>query len=411
MTPLPSALRDYLATPSLSALWSALRERLERTGHAVRGTITVPLDDEAADRLGGLLARPLRPGPARVRLADLDTALRASAAARGLVATVAELTGAPLRDRPAERQAARAGRERLWAHLEAQLLARNLADRPWVEPWTQWLHRGGTLSRLPTDTATSAIEIATAVLATVLREGHQPCALAELATRLTGNAHGLDDGTPAALLALRALAFALDVPPPDDSAQRRTLWQRVDVSTDEISGTVLTYGLRPPGTGRWSGMMRERADLGLITHLTVHELRRASELTAPGEVIHVCENPQVLQRLAAAGVGRPLACTSGNPSAAGLLLLARTRTRYHGDFDWPGIAIARRIFERDTQPWRLHADDYREAIQHLPSDNRLPLTGRTEPTPWDTELAATMAATGVAVHEEAIVQLLISDVH
>jgi hypothetical protein len=51
----------------------------------------------------------------------------------------------------------------------------------------------------------------------------------------------------------------------------------------------------------------------------VHELHRADELTRPGEIVHACENPQVLQRLAAAGVDRPLACTSGNPSAAGSL--------------------------------------------------------------------------------------------
>ena len=155
--------------------------------------------------------------------------------------------------------------------------------------------------------------------------------------------------------------------------------------------------------------MRERAGLGLITPLTVHELRRASELTRPGEVVHVCENPQVLQRLAAAGVDRPLACTSGNPAAAGMLLLSRTAVRYHGDFDWPGIAIARRIIERNAQPWRFGHADYIEAVDHLRADRRLELTGRVEATPWDQELSPAMAATNVAVHEEAIVDLLVTD--
>lgn len=53
------------------------------------------------------------------------------------------------------------------------------------------------------------------------------------------------------------------------------------MSTDEISGTVITYGLRPPGADRWSAMMRERAGLGLITHLTVHELQRPQTRPAP----------------------------------------------------------------------------------------------------------------------------------
>ena len=185
---------------------------------------------------------------------------------------------------------------------------------------------------------------------------------------------------------LRALAFALDIPPATSAADRRLLWQRVGVSTDEISGTVITYGLRPPGADRWSAMMRERAGLGLITHLTVHELQRAADLTRPGEIIHVCENPQVLQRLAAAGVDRPVACTSGNPAAAGMLLLARSAVRYHGDFDWPGIAIARRVIERGARPWRLGHADYRDAVAACPPAAAA-LTGRAEPTPWDEELS------------------------
>jgi uncharacterized protein (TIGR02679 family) len=156
-------------------------------------------------------------------------------------------------------------------------------------------------------------------------------------------------------------------------------------------------------------MMRERADLGLITHLTVHELQRAQTLTSPSELVHACENPQVLQQLAAAGVDRPVICTSGNPAAAGSLLVDRVTVRYHGDFDWPGIAIARRIIARGATPWRLRYDDYLEATARLPADHRLALTGRPETTPWDARLQTVMIATDVAVHEEAIVDLLLAD--
>jgi uncharacterized protein (TIGR02679 family) len=409
MTALPSGLRDYLAAPSLVALWSALRVRLERTGHAVRGTIEIDLDDDSADRLGGLLGRSVRPGVCRLRLADLDAALRASAAGRGLVAVVAELTGAPLRDRPAERAAAAAGRERLWALLDELLVQSQLADLAWVTAWTDWLHRGGVLTRLQPASAETTVAVAVRVIAAVTSSDAQERSLAELATEFTGTAHGLDDGTPAAAIVQRAVALALDVAPPASAAERRALWQRVGINTDEISGTVLVWSLRPPGTDRWSAMMRERADLGLVTHLTVHELRRAAELTAPGEIVHACENPQVLQQLAAAAVDRPVICTSGNPSAAGGLLLDRVRVRYHGDFDWPGVAIARRIIERGAVPWRLGRDDYLEAVARLPMDNRLALTGRVEATSWDDQLQAAMTATDVAVHEEAIIDLLLND--
>jgi uncharacterized protein (TIGR02679 family) len=413
VTGLPPGLRAYLSAKSLLPMWLALRTRLERTGHAIRGTVPVELDDEGADRLGGLLGRAFPTGKATVKLADLDTALRASAAQRGLVAVVAELTGGPLRDRPAERDADHARRQQLWAELDRLLVADGLAGQDWTRPWTEWLHRGGVLTRLPAGEAGPTLAVATRTLArtlpTRLDGERSPTGLAELASAVTGDAHGLDDGTPAAAVVLRALAFALDTAPAASAAECRSLWQQVGVSTDEISGTVITYGLRPPGTGHWAGMMRERAELGLITHLTVHELRRASELTRSGEVVHVCENPQVLQRLAAAGVDRPLACTSGHPAAAGTLLLNRAAVRYHGDFDWPGIAIARRIIERDAQPWRFGHEDYAEAVDHLRADRRLALTGRVEATPWDQELSPAMTAANVAVHEEAIVDLLLAD--
>jgi uncharacterized protein (TIGR02679 family) len=156
-------------------------------------------------------------------------------------------------------------------------------------------------------------------------------------------------------------------------------------------------------------MMRARADLGLVTHLTIHELQRAGDLTRPGEVIHACENPQVLQRLAVAGVAYPVACFSGNPAAAGMAFLARATVNYHGDFDWPGIAIAHRIFDRGARPWRFGRDDYVEAVERLPTDSRLGLSGRVEATPWDQRLSVAMTAADVAVHEEAIVDLLLAD--
>jgi uncharacterized protein (TIGR02679 family) len=83
--------------------------------------------------------------------------------------------------------------------------------------------------------------------------------------------------------------------------------------------------------------------------------------------------------------------------------------RYHGDFDWPGIAIARRIIGQGAQPWRLGYADYDEAVKRLPAGRRLMLTGRAETTPWDSELSPAMTAANIAVHEEAIVDLLLAD--
>ena len=124
--------------------------------------------------------------------------------------------------------------------------------------------------------------------------------------------------------------------------------------------------------------------------------------------MHACENPQVLQRLATAGVDRPLACTSGNPSAAGSLLLGRTVVRYHGDFDWPGIAIANSVIKRHSaSAWHMTAADYQAAIRE--DADHVKLSGGPEPTGWDPSLADAMIATGRAVYEESVADPLIAD--
>jgi uncharacterized protein (TIGR02679 family) len=413
---LPAALRAHLDVISLSLLWTEVRARLERSGHAIRGVITIELDDDAADRLAGLLARPVGAGTQRIKLADLDTALRQSAAGCGLVATIAELSGQPLRDRPAERLAARDDWQRVWQQLDDDLVRAELAQCDWAARWTQWLHASGVVTRLGAVDAIAQLRAAVAVLALVapaLDPGFAPSsmrALGELASRATGSAHGLDDGRTTPALVLRAAAIALERPPPESSAERRALWQRLGVEPDLISGTVMVWALRPPGADAWSAMMRDRAAIGLVTHLTIHELRRFDgALTAPGAAVHGCENPQVLQALADAGVDQPLACLSGNPSAAGLALAARVSLHYHGDFDWPGIAIAGRHFAAGAQPWRMTASDYLSAVESQRPTARLTLTGHAEPTPWDHQLSPAMARLGVAVHEESIIDTLLTD--
>jgi len=435
MTP---ELRDYLSAPSLRPLWAMLRSRLERNGQSIRGVLEVQLDDDGADRLSGLLGRPVSHGTARIRLTDLDASLRDGAAARGLVPVVADLTGAPLANLPADRAAVRAGRQLAWTELDRALAEYGLSEhglgedglgehgpggesrrgQDWVRQWTDWLRASGSVTRLPAAKAAVVLPVAVQVLARVLAAHWSPASLAadqapvglaELASEVTGDAHGLDSGSPAAALILRGISCALGVPPAASAAERRDLWQRVGVSTDEVSGTVITWALRPPGADRWSAMMRERADLGLITHLTMHELHRSAALTRPGEVIHACENPQVLQGLAAAGVDRPLACVSGSPAAAGSALLARNTVRYHGDFDWPGIAIAGRVFSLGARPWRFGQADYQAGLDRLPPGSRLGLTGRAQPTPWDEDLAIAMTTAGVAVHEEAVIDPLLAD--
>jgi len=424
---LPPQTREYLNHPSLAPLWDAVRSRLEKNRLTASGTVNLIVDDVGADLLSGLLAVPVVAGQLRVRLDRLDARLRESAAQAGLTAVIEEVTGIPLQDRKAVRERSAFARASVWARLDAAMASAGLAGAPWVPAFVAGVQRAGLLTRAGEEAASRCADRAGSVLAALQthidlkgpntgspRPG-QVWELAELASRCTGTAHGLDDGTLTSALVLRAAALALGEPVPDTAAARRALWERLGVAADVLSGTVLAWGLRPPGIDPWSQMMRSRGDLNLVTHLTLHELRATdSLLAAPGTTVSVCENPQVMQAAARAVVPGVLLCLSGNPAGAGMLALERLMAggavvRYHGDFDWPGIAIASRVFLTGTMPWRLSAHDYEEALNGLPADELLELEGRSGTTPWDPDLARVMARRGLAVHEEALLETLLTD--
>ncbi|MEU9456748.1 TIGR02679 family protein [Streptomyces sp. NPDC048277] len=425
---LPAPVRSYLDDPSLTALWAAARRRLERNRLAPTGTVQAQLDAEGAKRLGGLLGTRLEPGLRRIQLGALDAALRASAAQCGLVSVVAELTGRSLQDRVSAKEAQQTAWTALWQQLDGDLTRAGLAHAGWIADWLGELRNTGILTRAGIETATNALSGAVRTIATLTNTPLHPPAgtgadavkhweLSELAAHTTGDAHGLDEGRLTSILVLKAIAAACTLPSPDSSASRRLLWEQVGVSTDSLSGTVMVWKLEPPGTHPWATMMRTRSDLSLVTHLTLQELRTVPDaaLTAPGTAVYFCENPQVLQAAARYSLPGILVCGSGNPSAAGWELLRRlvasgADVAYHGDFDWPGVAIAERVIRLGARPWRMHSMDYLNALAELPTDRLTPLTGAPVPSPWDPQLEAMMAQHGLAVHEEAQLDQLLYDV-
>lgn len=92
-------------------------------------------------------------------------------------------------------------------------------------------------------------------------------------------------------------------------------------------------------------------------------MRSACEWNLGSRDVYVCENPS-LAAIAADALGphcAPLVCTNGMPTAAQGALLSRLaaaggRMRYHGDFDWSGIAIANAVIDIfGASPWRFGA--------------------------------------------------------
>lgn len=413
---------------SLDRAWALVAERLERGGLVPRGMVTVPdLSREEQRALSDLLGRSVLTGRVRVDLADLDRRLR-DRAGTGLVEATTAVLGRPLTDRPAAR-AERAARldepyavYAAWRDAHPDAASVGLDDR--LDDWLAGLRLDGVLGRDPEPGA--LVGDALAVL--WHQRGHlgrsdqaaqptPPVARTELAARLLGDAHALDDDRRLAAVVLRAARVLLDAsgqPGPESAEGQarednpggrhlsvREEWESVGVLTDRISSTCLMLGLVPAGEGAPARRVRAYAADGAVLHLTWRDLDGGLRF-ASGQTVLVCENPRVVESAAESGpheVG--LLCTSGRPALVALEVLARlaeagATLRYHGDFDWAGLAMADEVVRRfGARPWRMSADDYFA----LPA--RLPLRGTRVEASWDAELAPAMARRGLAVHEEA----------
>ena len=386
----PTPLPDWLADPALRPLWSTVAARLERNRLEVTGRVRLAdLDRAGRHALAALLGHPVVSDRISVDLAELDTLVRRRAGLPGLRIAVETALGRNLVDRVAARSAMAAAREAPYAAARTWLDTRT--DLGWAEEWLAVLRRSGVLGRMP-DPARRVVQ-ALEILADRVVAEPAPASRTDLAARNLGDAHALDDDQPVGQLVLRGLATAAGTDPPATAAARRALWERYAVSTDTVSTTCLTLGIRPTPDP---------------AHVTTWQLRRSPISIPPGATVLVCENPRVLEAFAERhGGAARVVCTAGEPNLLTLdVLRALTGARlcYHGDFDWPGIAIANRLIHTvGVRPWRMSATDYTAAAR----DGGPPLAGSPTTAAWDPGLADAMANRGVAVHEEAVLDQLL----
>jgi uncharacterized protein (TIGR02679 family) len=404
--------------PEYRRLLDAARRSLERTGSDLTRTVTVKSPDDRERRaIIGITGqyRPEGVGLLAVNLTDLDQAVR-NATGDNLTRLLGRI-GPPLRDRPAERQRLTGGREAAIRSAEESFLS----QRGWYHAWLAELAADGTLTRLIHAGEADRLEQAMRVLEWVERRidlKAAPAQLADLAATITGDTRALGHGTVLAGLVLRALAFRLGAGRPKTTEERRDLWDRNGIIVDDLASRVLVLNLAThgEGLGEWLTSAREH---GTPFYVTLHQLVTMPvtlPVTAgPPPLVHVCENPAVLRR-AAGELGpdaRPLLCTEGQPSTA-FHRLARMVTGaggtlgFHGDFDWPGVAIAAAVINRHgARPWRFGAADYERALGQ--GAGSVSLAGTPQPTPWDRALAEAMTDHGRVVHEESVAARLISD--
>ncbi|MDN5789488.1 MAG: DUF2399 domain-containing protein [Micrococcales bacterium] len=421
----------WLRAGELARVWRELGEALQRRELSARGRVVVrDLTRDERHALTDVLGHPVTNPDVRVDLGRLDARV-AARLGRDLAETVTWVTGQALVDRAGRRRDAATRREAPFEVAAAWLAQWGQADgargpvAPWVDAWLHGLRQNGILT--PWRDAGDLIESALAVLADrgvldgggVLAGGphdpelldgparRAPLARTELAARLVGDAHGLDDGSRLALLLLRAAAVRVGAPLPRSAADRQALWESLGVVRDRVSTTCLTWRLAPetdsPIAPRLSSADGRPAPLHLTWWDIEHGVRFARRQT-----VLVCENPQTLESVAGrSGANLGVVCTMGRPNLvvrAVLDLLVRSEAclHYHGDFDWAGIEMANACL-RDfgARPWLMSVTDY------LEGRGSQPLRGTALEADWDPELGPAMRSRGVAVHEEAGLEAIV----
>lgn len=356
----------------LRFLWQAVWDRMS-SGRPVstvrlRG-LTEPQRSALADLLG--LDR-LPPADFTVPLTKL-----------GDVRAQVERIIGPLEDRAAAREAARLARQRFRDWITAHPVVR---AEPVLKDWA-------LTTRADEETMRAALN----VLSALPSDGRQ---LSVFAADVCDDTHALDEGTRLSTVVVQALAALHDEPP-----DRRARWEQAGISCDALSTTVLTAGLRPPGTDPLSASLNLMSGAGQACVVTLAQL---TSYPLKLGTVHVVENPSVLSTaLQRFGAGcPPLVTTSGWPSSAAMMLLRQAaQVRYHGDFDGPGLRIAAHVLAHtNAVPWRMSTADYLAAVRP-----GRPKPGRVTDAPWDPDLADALRQNDLTVSEEHVIDTLMSD--
>lgn len=401
-------LRRLLDRPELQWLVMAARRRLENGGGDRITTGNLTESERAA--VEGLLGR--RPGRGQrivLSLQEVEMVLRNAGAAPDL-RTALEVLGGPLIDRRAERAAEQQHWESVWRQAEARAGARLL-------PWVDELRRSGLLRRLSgrdPDAAEQLLRNAFLVLDRLPAGGQT---LSTLAATSVGDAHALDANRPLTTLVKKAVLHMGGAgESPLEEEGDRSLWASVGILPGgAITSTVLVLNLPAEGEGATAVALQQFREEGQPVWLTLRQLLRdPPRWSCRRQTVHICENPAVLAEAADTLGSRSgaLVCTNGQPVAAVMTLLRQLKHTgaelfYHGDFDWPGIAIGNRIIGYlGAAPWRFDASSYRKAVA---SHACRPLIGRVETPTWDVQLGEAMVALNRQVHEEQVLEVLLND--
>jgi len=418
--PPDSRLQRLLGGAELAVARQKLRRwfGLATLGTAVETIRLTQLDPAAQHALCQLTGRPARPTRSMtLNVPELDARLRQAGLADSLRDALEQLDGPII---PHARL--RKERQARWVTLLS-----STPTGPLLQTWLNTPTAPALLKRLGR-TPEQAARLMAATDAVLRHLPARGLARSQLAADTLGDAHALDAGRPVATLVLaawrhheRTVKAIEDSPDDEESAEdaatvehraderQRDTWARAGILVNELARPVLFLNLPAPlgVPPSWAA--------GEPAYLSLRQLLRWSpSWPVDGQRIFICENPNIVA-IVADRLGAhcaPLVCTDGMPAAAQRAMLdqltaAGAHLYYHGDYDWPGITIGNHVMRTwRAKPWRFGARDYLAAAARTPSRPR-DLKSPGVEAAWDADLKPAMQAHGLAIAEEAVVDVLL----
>ena len=378
----------FFTQAGLTRLLEKIRAKYIAEGQ-VRGQIVLEETTPGERReIASFLGKPpYRDDVIRVRLVEMDQALRASGFACTLLDVIAALyPDEPLETRP-ERRVAHAQHQSDFRQALLSIVsefAENSPAQHWLLQGAHGLEWLFTRSKnAPTDEQQHQLSIIRYVASLLDQLPVAPNSerLALFAQRTSGDPHALDPGRAEGRLFLLALSdLFTDATPVQDRAHALHLYNSAGLLVDTISSSVAVFNLA--GATLHSGEIDPllQAAGARVLLLPQRQLLEWTSMQPTRADIYAIENPQVFEevvddllRLAPHTILPTLVCTSGWPSVAALLLLDRllaaspeNRLYYSGDFDLKGLQIAAHLLARYPErcvPWRFDPDTYAQALQ------------------------------------------------
>ena len=390
----------------MKPVWAEARKRLDREGPTRRGRIRPELNPHSRHCLTGLLGRE----PTKsIDLTVLEKALIDRRVGSDLDEALSRLGYPPSIEgstRRAERTRAAEVRKMMSAHTASW-------PEPWADQWGRTVMGSGLLSGLNQQNTARLTRRVRMLLDHLNDNLGVVFSRTELAARLYGSSHALDDKEKL----FRFVEHALRLRTGRADLSGRELFEHIGIEHCMVSAPVLTWAIPAIRNGPLGEQIHAANQGSIPLHINLYALRQNQVRVSPGTRVLVVENPRLVEAAAQRNLPACVIASNGMPTTAVTTLLrhlaqSRAQLWFHADFDQAGFRIGSLWHRNGHHPWMMTHTDYLDAVHEAEKDGlNLPVDddpGSCGETLWDRKLRRTYQKRCLKVHEELLIDSLLT---